>query len=178
MNLQIFMRVNNFIKITIVAILTLATTTALADWKIDFSRRQPEVKKEDLRAPQPSKAQKGFFGKLFHAEAPATDVVILSTEKGFVPKTLRLRKGVKYKVHVVNVNAAEKNISFMMDEFAQHHSTYYGQIRSFEIHPQKEGVFSFISPETALEGQVVVLQTEPKMIKAQKSALRFPASQN
>ena len=176
MNLLIFTRVINFTNtLKILSILALSST-ALADWKIDFSRRQKALPAKEFMQPMKAPEKKGFLGKLFSAETPASDVVILNTEKGFVPKTLRLRKGVKYRVHLVNVNKSEKNISFILDAFSQHHSTFYGVTRSFEIHPQKEGVFSFQCPETAGEGKLVVFQP-PKMNMQPQSAMRFPASE-
>lgn len=84
------------------------------------------------------------------------EVVILNTGKGFVPASVPLRKGVHYLVHLVNVNKDSKNVSFMLDAFDQHHSTYFGEIKSFPLDPDKEGVFEFQCPETSAEGRMVV----------------------
>jgi hypothetical protein len=83
--------------------------------------------------------------------------VILNTDKGFVPNTVRLYRGGHYVLHVVNVNEAQKNVSFMLDAFKQHHATYYGKIKSFAVDAEQEGVFSFMCPETSSEGKIVVL---------------------
>lgn len=174
MSLPIITRANKFINTVCGCAVILAGSTASADWAIDLSRRQKDIRQQEMKAPIPQPEQQTFFDKLFTAEAPANDVVILNTDKGFIPGTVRLRKGVKYKVHVVNVNGAEKNVSFILDAFSEHHATFYGSIKSFEIHPQKEGVFSFQCPETSLEGRMVVFQAEGE---THRPAVRFPASE-
>jgi hypothetical protein len=140
------------------------------DWKVDFSRRFPEPKKEELREPastdQPiatdgvGSVTNSFFEAVFQNSDPAQEIVVLNTEKGFIPSQIRVRQGQAYKIYVVNVNEAEKNVSFVMDSFSEHHATYYGKIRSFMIHPQKEGVYKFISPETSAQGKLVVVPDE------------------
>ena len=172
MSLQTITLEKRFTKFVLVAVALLATVAAEAGWKIDLSRRQGDIRKQELKAPMPENTQKSFFGKLFSAETPANDVVILNTEKGFLPTTVRLRKDVKYKIHIVNVNGSEKNVSFILDAFSEHHSTYYGNIKSFEVMPRKEGVFSFSCPETALEGRMVVYQPEDEPMR---KPMRFPA---
>ena len=139
-----------------------------------MSRRQKDIRQQELKAELPQEAPKSFFDKLFAAETPANDVVILNTENGFLPKTVRLRQDMKYKVHVVNVNPGEKNVSFILDAFSEHHSTFYGNVKTFEVHPRKEGVYSFSCPETALEWRVVVFKPDNQM--AGQAALRAPAS--
>lgn len=178
MSLQTFTRVSSYIKSITLSIigLSLVSQSALADWKLDFSRRQKDIRRHEKYAPV-IKNKDNFFGKLFSAEAPANDVVILNTEKGFVPKTVRLRKDTNYRVHIVNVNKSDRNTSFIMDAFSQHHSTFYGDIKSFDVKPQKEGVFSFQCPETSLEGKVVVFQPEIPMMRRGKQAMRLPASE-
>ena len=89
------------------------------------------------------------------------EFVILNTAKGFVPNNVRLHKGLHYVVHIVNVNEDKKNVSFMLDAFDQHYATYYGQIRSFDLDPDKEGIFDFQCPETNSSGKLVVLGTGP-----------------
>jgi hypothetical protein len=54
------------------------------------------------------------------------------------------------------VNQKQKNISFVMDAFSEHHATYFGERKSFVIAPKVEGIFSFQCPETANEGVVTV----------------------
>jgi hypothetical protein len=101
-----------------------------------------------------------LIGSLFSANEVAQEVVILNTESGFVPSSVRIRRGLKYRIHVVNVNEKEKNVSFVLDGFAEHHSTFFGKMRSFELQPSKEGVFSYQSPETGSEGKLIVLGAE------------------
>ena len=100
--------------------------------------------------------QKGVLDQIFDAGEPVQEIVILNTEKGFVPNTVRVRKNAHYKISIVNVNEKDKNISFILDGFAEHHATYFGKVKSFVLNPNKEGVFSFQSPETAAEGKLVV----------------------
>ncbi len=99
---------------------------------------------------------------------PAQDVVVLNTDKGFVPKSLSLRAGVKYRLTVVNVNEKEKNVSFIMSAFSKYEGTYFGQMKTFEIIPSKEGVYTYECPETSQEGRVVVVPN---------SSMRLPASE-
>lgn len=146
---------------------------AQADWKVDFSRRTNEVRPEDLRGPASAEPKKepGFFDFLFSGGDPIQEVVILNTEKGFVPSTLRVREGLNYKINVVNVNESARNVSFVLDSFSEHHATYYGQIKTFHIKPAKEGVFSFICPETSAKGKLVVYPD-------QRTEIRTPASED
>lgn len=141
------------------------------EWKVDFSRRTNNVRKQDLREPASSTAEfpvdasllqpnaqqpPGFFESLFQPSDIAQEIVVLNTDKGFVPSTIRVKKGMNYQIHVVNVNDKEKNVSFVLDSFSEHHATFYGKIKSFVIRPQKEGVFKFVSPETSAQGKLVV----------------------
>jgi hypothetical protein len=103
---------------------------------------------------------KGLFDTIFDTGTAVTDLVILNTEKGFVPSTVRVRKNGKYKVTIVNVNDKEKNVSFILDGFSEHHATYFGKTKSFFLEPKKEGVFSFQSPETAAEGKLIVFNPQ------------------
>jgi hypothetical protein len=167
---------------TVVVALQLFVSTASAEWAIDLSRRQKETRHADMyqgpqeveqRAPasvqpmfgeQPEKVnwvaplppQNPVVTTTVDSTDHVTEVVILNTPKGFVPNTVRMRKGVKYQVHVVNVNEKEKNISFVLDGFSEHQSTYYGKIKSFYLQPTREGVYSFQCPETSIEGRLVV----------------------
>lgn len=164
-----------------VAAITAFASSVHAEWTIDLSRRQKEIRQNDLleRAPAasrnpasvqpvfgetPQKVQwvaplepsQAVVGTSVDSSDPVTEVVILNTPKGFVPNTVRMRKGVKYQVHVVNVNEKEKNISFVLDGFSEHQSTYYGKIKSFYLQPTREGVYSFQCPETSIAGRLVV----------------------
>lgn len=152
-------------------LIALTSLTAAAEgWKVDFSRRTQEIRKQDLRAPASSgempveatliapnaEPKPSFFESLFQPGDIAEEIVVLNTDKGFVPSTIRVRKGLNYQIHIVNVNEKEKNVSFVLDSFSEHHATFYGKIKSFVIRPQKEGVFRFVSPETAAQGKLVV----------------------
>jgi hypothetical protein len=140
-----------------------ALSLAHADWKVDLSRRTQETRTNDLREPASTDApvvidppKSGFFESLFESGQIAGEIVVLNTEKGFVPSTIRVKKGLAYQIHVVNVNEKDKNVSFVLDSFSEHHATFYGKIKTFTIRPQKEGVFKFVSPETAAQGKLVV----------------------
>ncbi len=152
-------------------LIVFASLSASADgWKVDFSRRTQEIRKQDLRAPASSgempveatlispnaESKPSFFESLFQPGDIAQEIVVLNTDKGFVPSTIRVKKGLNYQIHIVNVNDKEKNVSFVLDSFSEHHATFYGKIKSFVIRPQKEGVFKFVSPETAAQGKLVV----------------------
>lgn len=130
-------------------------------WEVDMSRREKDLNKLDKQGPAPldfsSKADtKGILGTVFQSLEPTQEVVILNTEKGFVPETVRLKKDRNYKVHIVNVNEKEKNTSFILDAFSEHHGTFFGQPKSFDVSPKVEGIFSFQCPETAKQGRIVV----------------------
>jgi hypothetical protein len=96
------------------------------------------------------------FEQIFDAGEPVQDIVILGTDHGFIPSTVRVRRGGRYMIHVVNVNEKEKNVSFILDAFSERHAIYYGKIKSFKLEPKKEGIFSFQSPETSFDGRLVV----------------------
>jgi hypothetical protein len=109
--------------------------------------------------------------KIFDAGEPTQDIVILNTERGFVPNTIRVRKDGRYLIHVVNVNEKEKNVSFILDGFSEHHATFFGKVKTFRLEPRREGVFSFMSPETAVEGKFIVFSSGP-----QAPSVRMPAT--
>jgi plastocyanin len=96
---------------------------------------------------------------------PTKEIVILNTETGFVPEKVRVKKGEAYKVHVVNLNMREKNVSFLMDSFTQSHNTVFGLKKSFNIEPQVEGIYSYQCPETGIQGQLIVIKEDPKKRK-------------
>ena len=156
--------------------LLIMTTPSRAEWNVDFSRREQATRSQDLREPASTDApiqiepqKSGFFESLFESGEIAGEIVVLNTEKGFVPSTIRLKKGLAYQIHVVNVNEKEKNVSFVLDSFSEHHATFYGKIKTFTIRPQKEGVFRFVSPETSALGKLVVFPGGPEN--------RLPASE-
>lgn len=137
-------------------------------WEIDLSRRRKQLPQQDL--PGQKKQTGDAFVDLFASSEPAQELVILNTERGFVPAKVSLKKGSRYIVHLVNVNDKEKNVSFILDAFTQHHATFFGKIKTFELRPAQEGVFSYQCPETNAEGRMVVFSPEgPKRALATES---------
>ncbi len=144
-----------------------------AEWIIDLSRRNKEVRKQEYR-PIQENSDGGVFDFILNSGEPIQEIVILNTDRGFVPSTVRTREGFQYKVHIVNVNEKDKNVSFVLDAFSEHHATYFGKIKTFMIHPQKEGIYTFQSPETSSQGRLVVYPTQ----KSQSGlSQRQPASE-
>lgn len=172
MNLQTFTRV---IKFTSVVVILATSYWASAEWKVDFSRRASEMDKYQVQsnATMTDKSQ-GFVDSLFKKVVPTEEVVILNTAQGFVPSTIRVRAGVQYRFIVVNVNETARNISFVMDAFAEHHSTYYGKLKSFYVSPKKAGIYSFVSPETSAQGRLIVQPSGNS--SAPSVEMRMPAS--
>ncbi len=171
-------------KLCISLILLGIVTPTQADWNVDFSRRGQQTRSADLREsaspesrepassdfnPVVEPPKSGFFESLFEPSQISQEIVVLNTDKGFVPSTIRVKKGLSYQIHVVNVNEKEKNVSFVLDSFSEHHATFYGKIKTFVIKPQKEGVFKFVSPETSAQGKLVVFPGGPEN--------RIPASE-
>ncbi len=171
MNTQIFTRVMKYINFIAVLLLP----QMVFAWTVDFSRHQsqtetsasPAARELNLpvtgvsadRSPAavtPSHEEKSFVEKVFNAVVPVQDLVILNTEQGFVPSTLRVKEGAQYRIVVVNVNEKSRNVSFVLDAFSEHHATFYGKIKTFFISPKKEGVYSYISPETSAQGRLIV----------------------
>lgn len=167
-------KITGTVAIAVVSLL-LSSSELLADgWRLDLSRRSKELTQTDLKegAPINAPSDKSFFENLFTVSEPVHELIILNTDKGFLPGTLRMREGLIYNVHVVNVNEKEKNVSFVMDSFSEHHATYYGKIKSFQVKPQKEGIFTFVCPETSAQGRVIVYPNNPSRIET-----RTPASE-
>ncbi len=175
--------------VTILSLNLWLLPAARAEWSIDLSRRSQHMRKEEMvRGPASVRAyddagaaartqdsaasnskseEPSFVDRIFDPGEPTQDIVILNTERGFVPNTIRVRRDGRYMIHVVNVNEKEKNVSFILDGFSEHHATYFGKTKSFKLEPKKEGVFSFLSPETAVEGRLVVFsqQTATEMLR-------------
>jgi cupredoxin-like protein len=130
-------------------------------WEVDLSRRQLDFNRvtdqSRLPASTTTDETQSLFGPVFDNVEPTQDIVILNTEKGFVPDTVRVKKGNSYRIHIVNVNQKEKNVSFVLDAFSEHHNTVYGQERVFNLNPKADGVFSYQCPETAVQGRVIVI---------------------
>lgn len=166
MSLWNFKTVRNFISL--VTILTVSTAAA---WEIDFSRRQVEFREVEEKNRLPASVQfetshETQLKRVMESLEPAQDIVIMNTDKGFVPATVHLKKGQRYRIHVVNVNSGSKNVSFIMDAFSEHHATFFGQQTSFEVSPQVEGIFSYQCPETAVQGKLVVYAMNEQRLPA------------
>lgn len=150
-------------------------TPAMAEWKIDLSRRQKDLKKLDMDALVAEQKNQNALQQVFEKEAPKEELVIANTDKGFVPQMVRLKKDQIYQISVVNVNKNKKNVSFMLDAFAEHHGTYFGDVVTFTVKPQKEGLFQFYSPETEFIGKVLVYGNEPQLEQVPPVQIRQPA---
>lgn len=173
---------------------SVTASVADAQWSVDLSRRTQQMRKQELnRAPaalrkaaevdgvqvvdpasvptETKEPERSFVDKIFDAGEATQDIVILNTERGFVPNTIRVRKDGRYLIHVVNVNEKEKNVSFILDGFSEHHATFFGKVKTFRLEPRREGVFSFMSPETAVEGKFIVFSSGP-----QAPSVRMPAT--
>lgn len=161
MNLLNFKTVKNFTRIT-VFFLAFFSQVSVKAWQVDLSRRSKDLKTLRLPASIVDEAQKKQVEttNYFEATEPTQEIVIMNTPKGFVPETIRLKKGQNYKIHVVNVNEKEKNTSFILDAFSEHHATYFGQQKSFTVSPKADGIFSFQCPETAIQGKVIVFSED------------------
>lgn len=143
----------------ILAATLLLASTAHA-WEVDFSRRQVQfnkVKNEDrLPASVQEDQSVNILSKVFDTVEPTQDIVIMNTDKGFVPEQVRLKKGGNYRIHVVNVNNKEKNVSFVLDAFSEHHNTVFGEQKTFYVTPKTDGIFSYQCPETAVQGKFII----------------------
>lgn len=172
MNTQIFIRANRFTKFYFIfAILVglMISTSANADWSVDFSRRFKDVQENDLRAPasldvpvttnkkKQKESSSESFSSLWSVSEPSQEIVILNTSSGFVPSTVRLKQGYVYKFHIVNINPKEKNVSFVMDSLSEQHGTYFAEPTTFNIKAEKDGVHKFACPETSIEGRLIIM---------------------
>lgn len=148
-------------KIAAVCTSLLLVSSLAQAWEVDLSRRQLDFNRVSdqnrLPASTTTDETQSVFGQVFDSVEPTQDIVILNTEKGFVPDTIRVKKGNSYRIHVVNVNQKDKNVSFILDAFSEHHNTVYGQERVFNLNPKADGVFSYQCPETAVQGRVIVI---------------------
>lgn len=158
MNLLNSKTVRIFINFTVFIFCSFAHVQVKA-WEVDFSRRQKELQSVRLPAnivdvPGASEQPKP---SVFEVQGPKQEVVILHTDSGFVPNTISLKKDGNYQIHVVNVSSKKKNASFILDAFSEHHATYYGEQKTFNMTPKVEGVYSFVCPESSQQGQIIVL---------------------
>lgn len=146
---------------TVLLVLILISLEASA-FELDLSRRRRKVSDQaESKVPSTVSAQKNAVTEFLTGTEARQEIVILNTEKGFVPSRLSLKRGGFYTIHIVNVNPKEKNVSFILDAFSEHHSTFYGSITSFDVKPAQEGVFSYQCPETSSEGKLIVIANEP-----------------
>lgn len=163
--------VKNCTKAAVVALLTVAACAAQA-WDVDFSRHQSEFDKVQNEDRLPSSAKEdssdsgNILNKVFESSEPAQDIVIMNTDKGFVPDTVRLKKGGNYRIHVVNVNPKEKNVSFVLDAFSEHHNTIFGEQKTFYVTPKTDGIFSYQCPETAVQGKFIIFSDNKDRLPA------------
>lgn len=182
---------NLILTSTFILIAGIFSSAAHAEWAVDLSRRTQHMRKQEMvpnydrgdrveragdvedRAPasvrtfegEEPKTELSFVERILDPGEPSQDIVILNTDRGFVPNTIRVRKDGRYTVHVVNVNEKEKNVSFILDGFSEHHATFFGKVKTFKLEPKKEGVYSFLSPETAVEGRFIVFSGGPAEAK-------------
>lgn len=152
-----------FTKLVALSVLVALPASA---WEIDLSRRQVDFNRVQnqnrLPAAVKSSEPAGILENVFEAAGPVQDVVIMNTEKGFVPETVYMKKGGSYRIHVVNVNEKEKNLSFVLDAFSEHHNILYGKVKTFTVTPKADGVFTYQCPETALQGKFVIATPEDR----------------
>ena len=152
--------------------------SAQADWKIDFSRRTDELVELEKQREIYKEEKKSILDMVTDRQGPRQDLVIIHTAEGYQPQKVNVRRGQRYRVHVVNIDKDNKNVSFMLDAYSQHHGTYFGEEVVFEIEPRKEGLFDFLCPETGSRGQMVVYATDTPIESPLESIrLRNPASE-
>lgn len=165
MNLQNSKSVKRFIKwfkISLLFILTSITTVHVKAWTVDFSRRTAETQQQPAIQNYPSTLvvsedkPSSLMSEVFESTAPEEELVLMNTSKGFVPNVLRLKKGQRYKLHIVNVNEREKNVSFILDAFSENHGTFFAEPKVLNLNPKIEGIFSFQCPETGAHGKIIV----------------------
>ncbi len=129
---------------------------------VDFSRRTKEIK-TSFRGPanvgesSESSGQVSSTESFFQSVDPSQDIVLVLTENGFVPSKISVRKNQRYNLHIVNLNSQQKNASFILDAFSEHHGIYFANLIKIEIRPKVEGPFSFESPEVGKKGLLIVL---------------------
>jgi hypothetical protein len=115
---------NQFIKLTVFFLMFFVQVKVKA-WDVDLTRRQKDLKTLRMPAqivdtPQVEVKPENILSKVFEASEATQDIVILNTDKGFIPANIKVKKGNSYQIHIVNVNPKEKNVSFIMDAFSEH----------------------------------------------------------
>ena len=160
-----------FIKLILFTLFSFSSLKVKA-WEVDFSRRKIDFQsvqdQSRLPASQESTENLSLVEQIFDPQEIPQDIVILATEKGFIPDEVRLKKNGTYRIHVVNVNSERKNTSFVLDAFSEFHGTPYGTQKTFQVIPKKEGVFAFTSPEVGLRGKLVIYERPRRQIANQK----------
>lgn len=152
-----------FIKILCLVLIS----TQAQSWDVDMSRRKLDFDRVSDQNRLPASTQTVLpstfnVEELIPSMQPTQDIVILNTEKGFVPEKVVVRKGESYRIHLVNVHPEKKNISFILDDFAESHSTPFAKDKLFDLRPKKAGEFSFHCPETSFRGRLIVIDNERK----------------
>lgn len=165
-------------RLVLLTFLLLTTSVSFADWNIDFSRRQKDLVEMERRQMVYKEEKKSILDMVTDRQESMQNIVIMNTAKGLVPDRIQVKRNQRYQVHIVNANKQNKNVSFMLDAFSQHHGTYFGEPISFEIEPRKEGLFDFHCPETGAKGQFVVYASDnPIESPLESIKLRRPASE-
>ncbi len=163
-------------KSLVLLMVFLFSSSVFAEWTIDLSRRQKDMErleKEELLSKQ---KEQNPVEQIFEKELPKEEVVIANTDKGFVPAMIRLKRDQAYQITVVNVNKARKNVSFMLDAFQEHHGTFFGDVVTFAVRPQKEGLYSYYCPEAEYTGKVLVYNPDENLQPVPPVQIRQPAS--
>lgn len=138
-----------------------------------IAQPQPAVPSEVMTRQNDAEILRALKKSVLPVE-PSNEIVILNTETGFIPDKVRVKKGEAYKVHIVNLNMKEKNVSFLMDSFTQSHNTVFGVKKTFKIEPQVEGIYSFQCPETGIQGQLIVVQDSDRLRKPASASTVSP----
>lgn len=150
----------NFIK-TVFTLGLITWAPLVSAWEVDLSRRQLDFQRISNESRLPASTVEstpiGLMDKALESVGPAQDIVIMNTEKGFVPEAVSVRQGGQYRIHIVNVNEGQKNVSFVLDAFSEYHNNLYGKTKTFTLSPKASGVFSYQCPETAMQGKLIVV---------------------
>lgn len=155
------------VKLFIKIVLFILVGAQAQSWDVDMSRRKLDFDRISDQNRLPASEQT-FVPPVFNVEElmptsqPTQDIVILNTDKGFVPEKVVVRKGDAYRIHLVNVHSEKKNISFILDDFAESHNTPFAKEKQFELKPKKSGEFSFHCPETSYQGRLIVIDSDRK----------------
>jgi plastocyanin len=155
-----FMKAMTFLFFFLVQVKVMAETTPSLPTSV-VREITPELnlkQKTDAEANSKNEMLVQAIRKAVKPSEPTKEIVILNTESGFIPEKVQVKKGEAYKIHIVNLNMKEKNVSFLMDSFTQSHNTVYGVKKTFNIEPQVEGIYSYQCPETGLQGQLIVIE--------------------